>query len=355
LEGPDGDATVIESEVGPAALLIRRLEFDGLLVSLAVEAGAHFIDGLHVSRVNVEAEGVLIKGRDGRQFRASALIAADGVHSIIARQLGLNRGWDRSAIALDMMEETSRELLRDTDPSTLWVAYGYEAPTRDSDNAQSACRRGGRAAAEGYAYIFPKRHHVNIGIGYVLSHYERAENGAPYALQRQLIEQLRARGLLTGESVKTNFTPFLVPVGGPLRRPGHGRVLVAGDAAGFVNGFTAEGIYYAMVSGDLAARAILRSLADLSGAAATYRRLCNYEIGAELRDSVRIQRYLFADRRRIAAVITGARRYPMLTRLIIDLAVGRRSYREVRFKVLARAPLLATRLVWERLAKKSLC
>ena len=45
----------------------------------------------------------------------------------------------------------------------------------------------------------------------------------------------------------------MIPVGGPLRRPGRGRVLLAGDAGGFVNGFTAEGIYYAMVSGDLAA------------------------------------------------------------------------------------------------------
>src|SRR5262245_9894173 len=42
LEGPDGDATVIESE-GPAALMIRRLEFDALLVSLAVEAGVETV------------------------------------------------------------------------------------------------------------------------------------------------------------------------------------------------------------------------------------------------------------------------------------------------------------------------
>src|SRR5207244_5073664 len=39
LEGPDGHATVIESD-GPAALMIRRVEFDALLVSLAVHAGA---------------------------------------------------------------------------------------------------------------------------------------------------------------------------------------------------------------------------------------------------------------------------------------------------------------------------
>ena len=46
-----------------------------------------------------------------------------------------------------------------------------------------------------------------------------------------------------------NFTPALIPIGGPLRTPGRGRVLLAGDAGGFVNAVTAEGIYYAMVYG----------------------------------------------------------------------------------------------------------
>src|SRR5712691_1823573 len=37
LEGPDGESTLIES-TEPAALMIRRIEFDALLVALAVEA-----------------------------------------------------------------------------------------------------------------------------------------------------------------------------------------------------------------------------------------------------------------------------------------------------------------------------
>src|SRR5262249_45926805 len=144
-------------------------------------------------------------------------------------------------------------------------------------------------------------------------------------------------------SVPANFTPFLIPVGGPLRRPGKGRVLLAGDAGGFVNGFTAEGIYYAMVSGDLTARAIAESKPSMRGLARRYRRLCDYEIGTELRDSVIVQRYLFRDRRRIAAIIGGARREQATTRLILDLAIGRRSYRDVRRRIFARAPLLAGR------------
>ena len=80
-----------------------------------------------------------------------------------------------------MMEETPRAALRDVDPSTLWVAYGYEP--RATDSRVERFREAARP--EGYAYIFPKRDHVNIGIGYVLSHYrERDRRGAVRAAAR---------------------------------------------------------------------------------------------------------------------------------------------------------------------------
>jgi len=159
--------------------------------------------------------------------------------------------------------------------------------------------------------------------------------------------------MIEGESVRRNFTPALIPVAGPLRRPGRGRVLVAGDAGGFVNGFTAEGIYYAMVSGELAAKSVIgtpaRSVSTLAG---RYRRACDYEIGAELRDSVLIQRYLFADRRRITRVIEGAHRAPAMTRLILDFVVGRIRYPELRRRLLIQAPGLAGLMLWEQLRAK---
>lgn len=328
LEGPDGNAAVVRSDV-PAALMIRRLEFDALLVSLAVEAGAELVSGTDIVHVSSAGHRVQLIARDGRRFETDTLIAADGVHSVIARRLGLNRGWQASSIALDMMEETPRTMLRDADPSTLWVAYGYGGP--------------------GYAYIFPKRDHVNIGVGYVLSHYRRSIEAAPYEVQRGFIDRLRSRGIVAGESVRRNFTPFLIPVGGPLRRPGRGRVLLTGDAGGFVNAFTAEGIYYAMVSGDLAARTVIAGGMDpsLRDLASPYRRACNHEIGLELRDSVLIQRYLFSNLRRIDEMIRGVPRRQAITNLILDYAIGRQPYRAIRRRLLARAPWLAFNLMRE--------
>jgi flavin-dependent dehydrogenase len=328
LEGPDGTSAIIESDE-PAALMIRRVEFDALLVSLAVEAGAELVSGVDIVQAAQNDREVTLVARDGQTFRAPLVIAADGVHSVIARRLGLNPGWPATSVALDMMEETPRQRLRDLDPSTLWVSYGD---------------------GEGYKYIFPKRDHVNIGIGYVLEYFRREVAIAPYELQRQFVAHLRDRGIVAGESSRAHFTPFIIPVGGPLRRPAGGRVLLAGDAGGFVNGFTAEGIYYAMVSGEHAAKAAIASAADARSAAPRYCRTCDHEIGTELRDSVLIQRYLFSNRRRISDIVSGANREHSVTRLVLDLAIGRRSYRDVRRRILARSPGLFARMIVQKLA-----
>ena len=366
LEGPGGESTLVESD-RPAALLIRRVEFDALLVSLAVEAGAELVSGVDIVQAQQDAGHVLLTARDGRRFQAPVVIAADGVHSVVARRLGLNRGWPASSVALDMMEETPRAELRDLDPSAIWVSYGYESNIAECGMRSAECSASSfrtpqssirdRKTSQGYAYIFPKRDHVNIGVGYVLSHYRQmrgtglALDGetrplAPYDIQRGFVDRLRDRGIVAGASNRSHFTPFLIPVGGPLREPGRGRVLLAGDAGGFVNCVTAEGIYYAMVTGDLAARAVMER-APLATLARRYRRACDYEIGPELRDSVLLQRYLFADRRRIARIIAGAHRELTATRWILDFITGRTSYRALRRRLLARSPLLIGRMLWE--------
>ena len=68
------------------------------------------------------------------------------------------------------------------------------------------------------------------------------------------------------------------------------------------------------------------------------------EIGAELRDSVLIQKYLFRDAARIDVVVDGASHYREAADLIIAYAMGTLSYREARRRLLARFPGVAWRL-----------
>jgi geranylgeranyl reductase family protein len=323
LEGPGGASVVLRSAT-PAALMVRRVEFDDLLVRLAVEQGAELVEGAEVTQVAESSAGVELRTRDGRVFRAPLVVAADGVYSVVARRLGLNRGWPATSVALDMMEETPGDMLASADPSELWVAYGY-------------------SSGEGYAYVFPKRDHVNVGVGYLLDYYRTRIGSAPYDLQQNFVRDLCRRGVLSGRSSRSHFTPYQIPVGGPLPRTATSRVLVAGDAGGFVNGITAEGIYYAMVSGDLAAEAI-------AGAGpAAYPQLWQREIGAELRDAVFVQRDLLTAPARIDAMVAGARRLPALSDLVVRYAMGEVPYRVARRRLLLAAPIAAVRLVARRL------
>jgi flavin-dependent dehydrogenase len=128
-------------------------------------------------------------------------------------------------------------------------------------------------------------------------------------------------------------------------------VLFAGDAGGFVHAVTAEGIYYAMVSGALAAQA----LADTRGrgvaaAARLYERRWRAEIGQELRDAVRLQQYLFASPQRVARAIRGAGSRPALTTLVLAYAAGERTYHSLRRQLLLRFPMTALRLARARFA-----
>jgi len=319
LESPGGSHVLLTSD-RPAALMIRRVAFDHLLLTLAREAGAEIVEDAEIAGVEETGQHVALRARDGRRFEAPYLIAADGVNSVIARRLGLNRGWPAARVALDMMEETPTVALKSLDPATLWVAYGY-------------------CGSEGYAYVFPKAAHVNVGIGYVLEYFRSAIDAHPFDLQRTFVDALNARGVLAGPSSRAHFTPFLIPIGGPLARTVTDRVLLAGDAGGFVNGITAEGIYYAMVSGDLAAQALA------SGQPTRYERLWRREIGGELRDAVLVQRHLLTSPERIDALVRAAAREKEIAAELIRYAMGEVSYQQARRKLLLRSPMLGVRLL----------
>jgi len=319
MEAPGGASVAVETEQ-PTILLVRRIEFDNLLMTMAREAGAEVAEGTDITRVSEREAGVRLEARDGRVFDAPIVIAADGVYSTVARRLGFNPGWPRDRVAIDMMEETPSGRLRAVDHGTLWVSF---AP----------------GSGHGYGYIFPKRDYVNVGVGYIVSSFKTSIREAPHAVHEAFVADLKKRGLLEGESDRSCITPYQVPVGGPLRTTARGRVYLAGDAGGFVNGFSAEGIYFAMVTGDLAAKAILAG-----PSARRYERSWRREIGAEMRDSRFLSRYAFADLSRVGRLVRGVRAYPPLAQLLADYASGADTYEGVRRRFVLKFPRIGARL-----------
>jgi geranylgeranyl reductase family protein len=316
MESPSGHEVVAAGDA-PFYLTLRRTEFDAALLACAEAAGARVVQGARVSQIDRSAGGVVVRCVDGREYGGRLVIGADGVNSVVARAAGLTPGFADEALAIDTMEETPLAELATTEPDTMYVAYGYKG-------------------WPGYGYVFPKRDCVDAGVGFLLPFFKRALGGRPYPLHARFLDEAAARGVVRGRSNPGNFKAYRLPLGGPLPRTYAERALVCGDAGGFVNAYTGEGIYYAMVTGRHAGEVAADAVAarDCSVARlADYEACWREEIGDELAASVRIQRRLFSNPALADAIIRAAALDPRLCRLFALVALGEASLRRHRIEI----------------------
>jgi geranylgeranyl reductase family protein len=321
MEAPSGASVVAELD-GPLFLTFRRLQFDAALVDLARARGAEVLEGVRVVGVAQTAGTVRIQRSGATDLIARIVIGADGVNSVVAREVGLTTGLSETELALDTMEESPLHELAPADMATMYVAYGYK----------------GRP---GYGYIFPKADCIDAGVGYIQAYFKHALGGAPYEHHRAFLDEAAARGIVRGRSRQENFRAFRLPLAGPLARTVSDHALVCGDAGGFVNAYTGEGIYYAMVTGELAGQAAAAALGNGAPSAAAlrpYERRWRAEIGAELADSLRVQRVLFHRPGLVDAIIRAAATDQRLRRLFALVALGEANIR-------SRAPEIAARFL----------
>jgi len=117
----------------------------------------------------------------------------------------------------------------------------------------------------GYGWLFPKRDHINIGIGAFAPTNPTSSNQINAVTRALLLDYAKQK---LGITTLDHITGQHLGMGGHTYIP-RGRVLLVGDAAGLVDPLTGEGIHSAIVSGQAAATAILSNPAD---AAAAYAR-----------------------------------------------------------------------------------
>ncbi|MDE2060158.1 MAG: geranylgeranyl reductase family protein [candidate division NC10 bacterium] len=249
------DATFSDSE--PMAFMVWRDKFDQALCNRAVDAGTELLDGQAVRAVRASANHIEVDF-DGRTATADFLVGADGASGVVARDLFPDR----------------------TQPSVV----GLDAELPLTSEGEAALK--GRVILDvgrvpgGYCWAFPKGGVASVGVSI---DRRAAKRALPC-----LTDFLTSSRFSDRRAVRT--TGALIPVyhdgTGPLHR---GRALLTGDAACLVDPFLGEGIYYAIQSGQLAARAIVRA-GSHGGDLHWYQTAISTEIAPELEAAGRLSR-----------------------------------------------------------------
>jgi geranylgeranyl reductase family protein len=321
-EAPSGIAIEYESDQR-LYLTLRRREFDHLLLSLA-EGHIEYQAPALVRKITFNSDSVMVNAEvmgEQRHYRCRVILGCDGANGVVARAAGLRSGSVQNEYAIDMMEETPYQELNIAERDRMYVYYRIQGQY-------------------GYGYVFPKANHLNLGVGFKLDYYLSELRGQHYSYHRAFVEELTSKRLLSGQPNRANFRAFPLPISGPLPRTYAERVLLSGDAGGFVNAFTAEGIYYAMVSGEHAAHAAIDAVrANEFGVQRMrgYEQAWKGEIGVELAKSVAIQRLLFSDPGRMDRIVRAASRNSALADLLARYATGMLSHGQFKRSLLLHA------------------
>jgi flavin-dependent dehydrogenase len=294
----------------PLVTMVTRCTFDHWLVERAAAAGAQVYDACPVTQVEAQPHGLVVHAEQ-ITWHSRYLACADGAKGTVRRQLGFAATAPHD-LGLDMEVEAGPACPWTSE--TLYIDWGTWPQT--------------------YAWAFPKASHWSIGVkgpaaqGHGLVHY-----------LRQFMQYWR----LTPAPGKLRYLAHMLPTrvpGTPLVRE---RALVLGDAAGLLEPFTGEGIYYALRSAHLAAEALATaSVRDVSPVA--YETAVESEIMPDLTGARALQQvfdawpWLFH-----ALVRTHDRSWRALARILR----GERGFREVE-RVLQRYPTLVRTALWLR-------
>ncbi len=234
----------------PLIYTVMRDVFDHFLVKRAQQLGAVLIDGQKVTQIQVSADWVEISTTDNI-FRSRLVVGADGAYSVVARELGMG-GSSEYLVGIE---------------SEVIVPEEELAKWKSRVHIDLGCIPGG------YAWVFPKRSHLSIGAGYLVSKAR--------GLNRRYQKFLISLGI--GSYTIARSSSHLIPTCTKGRFVWQDKALLLGDAAGLADPLTGEGIYNAIQSAQLAAPVVENFLLGSGGGLQDYQQIVERKIISELR------------------------------------------------------------------------
>jgi geranylgeranyl reductase family protein len=317
----------------PFAVFSREV-LNRLVLDRAIEAGADFVRE-SVIDFSREREDWVLSTSGGKQFRAKFLVGADGAAS-----------------------PTRRRLVGIFPKQDLALAFGYNVAIEDSEAAH---RSNGSGESQhkppndevfvrfpknitGYLWAFPRPGAMNFGV------FSKLGSSASIELRASLTQFVsQYYGGRMPEVERVSFFGAKIPAldassWKDLRVAGDRWALV-GDAAGFADPITGEGIYYAFKSADLLADVLItlaRGASAESQGPSKYDGLWRRAFGHDLeRASYKLPHFYhgrFLGHIFIDAMILLARHHPGIRTILARALTGEQSYASLKRDVLIRLP-----------------
>ena len=317
--------------------IYSRVAFDSYLRDRAKEAGANvFFEKITARGITRTESGWTLRGASGNdksrerpaEWSGKILIGADGANSPIAKKLA-------GPLQASDME----------------VAFGYRTPLPETREVPTVIAFLPRWV--GYAWAFPRLDHISFGIATTQEAFEH--KALDEILWQFMVGYYRQRGGDTANIWENSQEPSVVSIEKNLRATaeryaaripgladqtwnkrracGEGWALL-GDAAGFADPVTGEGIYYALRSAELFAEAFLE------GRPEEYEQRWREDFGAELRRASQMRRRFYGNfwgAPFTERMIEFAKGHRGIKKVLGDLVAGEQGYVGLKKKLARRA------------------
>ena len=245
----------------PIITMIMRDAFDNLIVEKAKEFGVTLLENHTLKSIEFTNEKSILQTSQ-EKISANFVIAADGVLSPTAKMAG----WTKE----------TRKLI----PA---LEYEVEVSEEDFKRLSTNVRFDIDAVPYGYAWSFPKKNHLSLG---VLTTKKGKIN-----LKEYYKKYLQTLGI--HKIIKEDAHGFQIPIAPRTDGFVKNNVFLIGDAAGFAEPITAEGISNAILSGKYIAEAIIESNLNKEIAKKLYIEKLNIKLLPELQSGVTLSKFFY--------------------------------------------------------------
>lgn len=306
--------------------IYSRLAFDCYLRDRARDAGAQIIsEKISARKIKKTDAGWLVKS-DNAEWTGSFLVGAEGANSGIAKKL-----------------------VGPLPPSDMEMAFGYRAPLPTNDAAPTVVAF--LPGWVGYAWAFPRPDHISFGIAttqdtfehqplddllwqFMVGYYQQCEGEKVKFWQTDTTNtRIQAHVRATAERYAARIPGLAAQTWDNRKACGDDWALL-GDAAGFADPVTGEGIYYALRSAELFADVYLR------GVPQAYEESWRADFGAELRRAAQMRRKFYGNfwgAPFTERMIEFARGHRGVKRVLGNLVAGEQGYVDLKKKLVKSA------------------